>query len=132
MTDERTEIRNKIAVAVYDHVPGDLPASKVNTLIDRMTDITLDAIAEMNGEQTGRPIPIPSGPIAHTPPAPPQPFDPYAPGLPPVFPEPEYNDQNFGVGFRMVHPPGVECAFPPPHNRCSCGKSAPDDTAAED
>jgi hypothetical protein len=42
--------------------------------------------------------------------------------LPEVYPEPIYNDQGFGVGFRVVHPPGVECVFPPDTHQCSCGK----------
>lgn len=36
--------------------------------------------------------------------------------------EPVYNTDGFGVGFRVVHPPGVECEFPPDTKRCSCGK----------
>lgn len=36
--------------------------------------------------------------------------------------EPIRNDQGFYVGFRIVHPPGVECVFPPNTKQCSCGK----------
>lgn len=36
--------------------------------------------------------------------------------------EPILNDEGFYVGFRVVHPPGVECVFPSDTNQCSCGK----------
>lgn len=36
--------------------------------------------------------------------------------------EPIYNDQGFGVGFRLSHPEGVECGFHPESHQCSCGR----------
>lgn len=46
--------------------------------------------------------------------------------LPPVLSEPVYNEEGFGVGFRISHPPGVECVFPFPTGRCSCGRTDTD------
>lgn len=43
--------------------------------------------------------------------------------LPVTMAAPVYNDQGFSVGFRITHPPGVECVFPLPSNQCSCGKT---------
>lgn len=42
--------------------------------------------------------------------------------LPVTYPEPVFNEDGFGVGFRIVHPPGVECVFPPNTKQCSCGR----------
>lgn len=42
--------------------------------------------------------------------------------LPVTIAEPVFNEQGFSVGFRIVHPPGVECVFPPGTKQCSCGK----------
>lgn len=42
--------------------------------------------------------------------------------LPIAYPEPVFNEDGFGAGFRVVHPPGVECVFPPNTKQCSCGK----------
>lgn len=35
---------------------------------------------------------------------------------------PIYNEDGFSVGFKVVHPPGVECAFHPEAKRCTCGR----------
>jgi hypothetical protein len=48
--------------------------------------------------------------------------------LPVTISEPIYNEDGFGVGFRVVHPPGVECVFPLPSRQCSCGRLAPGTT----
>lgn len=45
--------------------------------------------------------------------------------LPATIPEPIYNKDGFGVGFRVVHPPGVECVYPLPTKRCTCGRLDP-------
>lgn len=42
--------------------------------------------------------------------------------LPVTYTEPVMNDDGFYVGFQVVHPPGVECVFPPNTKQCSCGK----------
>lgn len=42
--------------------------------------------------------------------------------LPVTIAEPIYNDQGFGVGFRIIHPQGVECVFPLDTRQCSCGR----------
>lgn len=42
--------------------------------------------------------------------------------LPVTLSEPVLNEDGFYVGFRVVHPPGVECVFPLDTKQCSCGK----------
>lgn len=43
--------------------------------------------------------------------------------IPPVtVAEPIYNDQGFSAGFRITHPPDVECSYHPVTKQCSCGK----------
>lgn len=36
--------------------------------------------------------------------------------------QPIYNADGFSAGFRILHPPGVECSFHPVLKKCSCGK----------
>lgn len=43
--------------------------------------------------------------------------------------EPIFGDDGFSKGFRVVHPPGVECAYRPETNQCSCGRFNPTLTA---
>lgn len=45
--------------------------------------------------------------------------------LPVTMAEPVYNDQGFAVGFRVMHPPGVECVFDQRTHKCSCGRPEP-------
>jgi hypothetical protein len=50
----------------------------------------------------------------------------------PVLSEVVLNDQGFASGFRLFHPPGVECAFDKRTHKCSCGQPEPtDETATE-
>lgn len=54
--------------------------------------------------------------------------------LPPVIAQPLYNEDGFGMGFGISHPPGVECAYLEATRRCSCGRpqfgAAPSDDPA--
>lgn len=43
--------------------------------------------------------------------------------LPVTIAEPIYDSNGFSVGFRIVHPPGVECVFHPDTKQCPCGKT---------
>jgi hypothetical protein len=133
MTDEtdRQEIKDRIAIAVFNNVPDDTPITAVRELIERMTDITVETIAALAKDESSGPIPLPTGPITHTPPTAFQPpgrvLPPPTYELPVTIPVPIYNEDGFGVGFDLVHPPDVECVFPPNTKQCSCGKMEPGD-----
>lgn len=43
--------------------------------------------------------------------------------VPPItISQPIFNVDGFSAGFRILHPPGVECSYHPVVHQCSCGK----------
>lgn len=72
----------------------------------RMAPAVIAALEDI-GKSTGRQV---ATPIERT-------------ALPVTIAEPVFNEQGFSAGFKLIHPPGVDCVFPPDTKQCSCGRT---------